>query len=300
LQVAFKIVCYRTFETVPSLNASQNMTAYRLQRLFHPVSQRTLIVAIDHALFNNSAFLEGIEQMQKIVRKVAQANADGVLLSPGEAHHLQRLPGRGKPALMLRADPANFYSDTVPGGHFHCRVFDNAVELALRLDAACILLNLLQIDDHPEMLNQCVENVTRVKSDCERYGMPLGLEPLSFKKTKDGYVGDENPDRVVTLARMAAELGADIIKTDSTSPVEEFHRVVEAASGVPVTVRGGSRASDRKVLENTEKLVKEGVAGIICGRNVIQHKAPEKMVHALRAVLHENAPASDALALIKS
>ena len=72
------------------------MNAYRLQRLFHPVSHRTLIVAIDHALFNNAAFLEGIEQMQKIVGKVAQANADGVLLSVGEAHHLQRLPGRRK------------------------------------------------------------------------------------------------------------------------------------------------------------------------------------------------------------
>ncbi len=258
------------------------MNAYRLQRLFDPLSQRTLIVAIDHALFNNSAFLEGIEQMQKIVGKVAQANADGVLLSVGEAHHLQRLPGRGKPGLMLRADPANFY------------------KLALRLDAACILLNLLQIDDHPEMLNQCVENVLRVKSDCDRYGMPLGLEPLSFKKTNEGYTGDENPNRVVTLARMAAELGADIIKTDSTSPVEEFHRVVEAASGVPVTVRGGSRASDSEVLENTEKLVKQGVAGIIYGRNVIQHKTPERMARALRAVIHEGASASEALGLIKS
>ena len=276
------------------------MSIYRLQRLFDPASQRTLIVAIDHALFNNSAFLEGIEQMQKIVGNVAKANADGLLLSPGAAHHLQRLPGRGKPGLMLRADPANFYSDTVPAGNLHCRVFDNAVELALRIDAACILLNLLQVDDHPEMLNQCVENVLRVKSDCERFGMPLGLEPLSFKKTKDGYAGDENPERVITLARMAAELGADIIKTDSTSPVEEFHRVVEAASGVPVTVRGGSRASDKEVLKNTEKLVKEGVAGIIYGRNVIQHKTPEKMAHALRAVLHENASASDALGLLKS
>jgi fructose-bisphosphate aldolase, class I len=276
------------------------MNAYRLQRLFHPVSQRTLIVAIDHALFNNSAFLEGIERMQEIVSKVTQANADGVLLSPGSAHHLQRLPGRGKPGLMLRADPANFYSDTVPVGDLHCRVFDQAVEMSLRLDAACILLNLLQVDDHPEMLNQCVENVVRVKSECERYGMPLGLEPLSFKKTNNGYVGDEDPDRVVTLARMAAELGADIIKTDSTSPVDEFHRVVEAASGVPVTVRGGSRASDKEVLENAEKLVKEGVAGIIVGRNVIQHKTPEKMTQALRAVMHENASASDAMVFLKS
>src|SRR5260370_38633919 len=99
---------------------------------------------------------------------------------------------------------------------------------------------------------------------------------------------------------MAAELGADIIKTDSTSPVEEFHRVVEAASGVPVTVRGGSRASDKDVLEQTGKLVKQGVAGIIYGRNVIQHKAPEKMSHALRAVIHEGVSPSHALALIQS
>src|SRR5260370_41337813 len=106
------------------------MNAYRLQRLFDPLSQRTLIVAIDHALFNNSAFLEGIEHMQKIVGKVAQANADGVLLSVGEAHHLQLLPGRGKPGLMLRADPANFYSDTGPSGPLHWRFFDNDVRLS--------------------------------------------------------------------------------------------------------------------------------------------------------------------------
>jgi DhnA family fructose-bisphosphate aldolase class Ia len=54
------------------------------------------------------------------------------------------------------------------------------------------------------------------------------------------------------------------------------------------------------VLEHTEKLVKQEVAGIIYGRNVIQHKTPEKMARALRAVIHENASASDALALIKS
>src|SRR5690606_36343555 len=119
------------------------------------------------------------------------------------------------------------------------------------------------IDDHPEMLNQCVENILRVKNDCDRFGMPLGIEPLSFKKLGNEYVGDGNPERVVTLARMAAELGADIIKTDATEPEEEFHRVIEAASGVPVAVRGGGRASDAEVLEHTERLVAQGVAGLI-------------------------------------
>lgn len=140
----------------------------RLQRLFHPTSGRTLIVAIDHALFNNTAFLPGIERMDQAVAKVASTGAEGVLLSVGEAPHLQNLPGRVKPALMLRVDPANFYNNEAPVSQLHCRVFDQAVEIALRLDAACILLNLLQIDDHPEMLNQCVENVLRVKNDCDR------------------------------------------------------------------------------------------------------------------------------------
>lgn len=275
------------------------MNKFRLERLLNPRSGRTLIVAIDHALFNNALFLPGIERMEASVAKVASANADGVLLSVGEAPHLQRLPGRGKPGLVLRADPANFYNNEAAVSRLHCRVFDNAVEIALRLDAACILLNLLQIDDHPEMLNQCVENVLRVKNDCDRYGMPLGIEPLSFKKTPQGYIGDGDPARVTTLARMAAELGADIIKTDSTDPEEEFHKVVEAASGVPVTVRGGGRASDEEVLQHTERLVKQGVAGLIYGRNIIQHEDPARMTRALQSILHDGFTAVQALEILR-
>lgn len=99
---------------------------------------------------------------------------------------------------------------------------------------------------------------------------------------------------------MAAELGADLIKTDSTEPEEEFHRVIEAASGVPVTVRGGGRASDKEVLEHTEKLVGQNVAGIIYGRNVIQHNDPKGMTRALQAVLHEGQTAKAAISHIRS
>jgi DhnA family fructose-bisphosphate aldolase class Ia len=272
---------------------------YRLNRLFHPTSKRTFVVAVDHALFNNAAFLEGIENMEKTVSTLTDANPDAMLLSPGEAPHLQKLPGRNKPALMLRADTANFYNDVLPSSKLFCEAYEEAVEVAVRLDAACILLNLLQVDEYPEMLNQCVRNILRLKNVCDRYGMPMGIEPLSFKRSKDGMVGDGTPARVVTLARMAAELGADIIKTDSTEPEEEFHRVIEAASGVPVCVRGGGRASNIEVLQHTEKLVAQGVAGIIYGRNIIQHSDPKGMTQALQAVLHHGESASSAMKYIK-
>ncbi len=237
--------------------------------------------------------------MEKTIAALADANPDAILLSPGEAPHLQKIPGGNKPALMMRADTANFYNDVLPSSKLFCEAYEEAVEMAVRLDAACILLNLLQVDDYPEMLNQCVRNILRLKNICDRYGMPMGIEPLSFKRSKDGMVGDGSPARVVTLARMAAELGADLIKTDSTEPEEEFHRVIEAASGVPVTVRGGGRASDHEVLAHTEKLVGQGVAGIIYGRNIIQHQDPKGMTQALQAILHNEETAASAIKYIK-
>jgi len=273
---------------------------YRLNRLFHPDSKRTLIVAIDHALFNNAAFLDGIENMDKVVKTLAEANPDAMLLSPGEAPHLQKLPGRTKPALMLRADTANFYNDVLPSSRLFCEAYEDAVELAVRLDAACILLNLLQVDEFPEMLEQCVRNILRLKNICDRYGMPMGIEPLSFRRNNKGDMeGDLTPARVVTLARMAAELGADLIKTDPTDPEEVFDKVIEAASGVPVCVRGGGRASNQAILEHTEKLVAEGVAGLIYGRNIIQHEDPIGMTKALQAVLHHGESSKSALKHIR-
>ena len=59
------------------------MEKFRLQRLFNSASQRSLIVAIDHALFNNAAFLPGIENMPKIVKKVVDFGAFVTIL-PGK------------------------------------------------------------------------------------------------------------------------------------------------------------------------------------------------------------------------
>ena len=69
---------------------------------------------------------------------------------------------------------------------------------------------------------------------------------------------------------------------------------------MPVTVRGGGRAADEEVLDHTERLVKQGVAGLIYGRNVIQHESPERMTRALHAVLHEGRTAREAMELLKA
>src|SRR5256885_9979146 len=90
------------------------MTPPRLTRLFHPRSRRCFDVAIDHGFFNEPAFLAGIEDIANAVEVVVAAGPDAVQLSVGQARHLQALPGRFKPSLVLRVDVANVYGTTLP------------------------------------------------------------------------------------------------------------------------------------------------------------------------------------------
>ena len=273
------------------------MKAARINRLFAP-SGNCFDVAIDHGMFNERSFLGGIEDMGAAIRAVAAAKPDAIQLPPGTARLLQAIPGKDKPALVLRTDIANVYGTPLPRVLFS-EVIDRAVEQGVVLDAACVVVNLLLLPDEPEVYRACVRNVNSLKRECEIMGMPLMVEPLVMQdNAKGGYMVDGDIDKILPLVRQAAELGADIIKADPCSDVSEYHRVIEIAQGLPVLVRGGGRVSDAEILSRTAELMKQGARGIVYGRNVIQHPDPGGMTRALMAVVHEGATPEAALAMI--
>src|SRR5690606_27600749 len=153
------------------------MKLYRLNRLFNARSNRCFDVAIDHGFFNERGFLQGIENLDKAVRTIVAAGPDAVQLTVGQAHYLQSLPGKDKPSLVLRTDVANVYGTQLPRTLFS-RMIEDAVEQAVRLDATCVVVNLFRIPDQPEVADQCIQNILRIKPECDRYGMPLMIEPL--------------------------------------------------------------------------------------------------------------------------
>lgn len=271
------------------------MTQYRRNRLFNGTSGRCFDVAIDHGFFNEFAFLQGIEDVRRAIAIIVDAAPDAVQLTIGQARHLQDRPGRQKPSLVLRTDVANVYGTTLPET-LVSRMIDAPVEQALRLDAACVVVNLFSIPGRADVTGQCLDNILRIKPECERYGMPLMIEPLVFQAnaTAGGYMVDGDERKIIPLVRQAVELGADIIKADPTTDPLVYHRVVEVAGGVPVLVRGGSKASDDEILQRTEVLIGQGAAGIVYGRNIIQHPNPGGMTRALMAVVHEGIGAADA------
>jgi DhnA family fructose-bisphosphate aldolase class Ia len=275
------------------------MKHYRLNRLFNPQSNRCFDVAVDHGFFNQPGFLMGIEDMRTVVKTLVNAAPDAIQLTLGMARHLQEIPGRFKPSLVLRTDVANIYGKELPSSRFSLMIEETMLQ-AVRYDAACVCVNLFQIPGAPEVHAQCVENILRLKPQADHYGMPMMIEPLVFQPNEKagGYMVDGDETAITYLVRQAVELGADIVKADPTDDVSRYHKVIEAASGIPVLVRGGGRVSDREILERTQGLLAQGAAGIVYGRNVIQHPNPNGITQALMAMVHQNAGVDEALTLI--
>lgn len=230
------------------------------------------------------------------------ARPDAIQLNYGQADLLQRHPGRDKPALVMRVDMGNPYNTVRHRAMWAVlQNQDDPVLPAVQMDAACAVVNLFMLPDEPELFRQCVSNIARVRADCDRYGMPLMIEPLVMapQTERGGYMVDGDAEKIVTLVRLAREMGADIVKADPTADASVFHRVVQAAR-CPVLVRGGGKEDLRQVLARSRQLLDQGAAGLVYGRNVYQHRNPQAVVRALMAMIHDNASADRAWQLYET
>ena len=275
-----------------------NAHKVRLNR-FLGADGRCLDVAIDHGVFNEPSFLDGLEDMPAVVGALVRAGPDAIQMNVGQADVLQAIPGPRKPALVLRTDVGNLYNATTHKVMFDQLVhWDEPIIGALKLDAACVVCNLLLMPGEPDLHRQTALNAGRLRAACDRYGMPLMIEPLVLKanEAKGGYQVDGNKQLIRTLVRQARELGADVIKADPTDNPEDYHEVVQAAR-CPLLVRGGGRKPVETVFKEAAAYLAQGAHGLVYGRNIYQHPNPARIVTAFMAMIHEGAGADRALAI---
>jgi len=281
------------------IEGSYMMTSIaRLDRMFNS-SGKCFDVAIDHGLFNESSFLYGITNMEKAIKTVIEAKPDCIQLSVGQAQYFNKIKAYNKPSLVLRTDIANVYGNQLPRTLFS-ELINKPVEQAVKLDAVAVCVNLLLLPNQPELHHQCVKNIVQLKTECEKYGMVLMVEPLVMLPNEDkgGYMVDGDINKIMALVRQAVELGTDVIKADPCDNIEDYHQVVEVANNIPILVRGGGKASDTDILKRTETLLEQGVYGIVYGRNVIQHQEPKKITRALMEMVHNGLTAEKAINIL--
>ncbi|HEY8356450.1 MAG TPA: class I fructose-bisphosphate aldolase [Ramlibacter sp.] len=269
-------------------------TKARLNRLF--TNGGCLDVAIDHGVCNEPSFLVGLENMEGVIDALIGAKPDAIQVAYGQADLLQSRPEKDKPALVMRIDMGNPYNSQRHRVMWSMlQNHDEPIIGALEMDAACVVVNLFMLPDEPELFRQCVANISRVRADCHKFGMPLMIEPLVMlpNDVRGGYQVDGDAEKIVTLVRLASEMGADIIKADPTSNPDDFHKVIEAAR-VPVLVRGGGKEDLRAVLGKSAHLMQQGAKGLVYGRNIYQHANPKAVVSALMAIIHNGADGEQA------
>jgi DhnA family fructose-bisphosphate aldolase class Ia len=198
----------------------------------------------------------------------------------------QALKGKG---VCLRTD---VYKPAVEGnpdrGSYRIYGADEALEIG-----ASAMMNMLYAHHANEenMVRECAGLVVQG----HQRGIPLILEALPFGI---GRPADYTVENISFVTRMAAELGADVVKTAYPGNRDGFARIVDACP-VPVIVLGGSAmGNDAGLLGMVEDAIAAGASGIAIGRNVWQHPNPVGIARALNAVVHAGASAAEALVLV--
>ena len=143
---------------------------------------------------------------------------------------------------------------------------------------------------------QDLEQLRQVRQDCDRFGMPLVIWSYPRGSALDKKGGQDSFFAIDYAARMAMEMGADIVKLnmpkidpekDKLTPApynemdvsqeEAIRQCVESAGRSLVVLSGGSKIEDLKLLEQTEFIMKAGGSGVIYGRNVWQREWSEAL-----------------------
>jgi fructose-bisphosphate aldolase/2-amino-3,7-dideoxy-D-threo-hept-6-ulosonate synthase len=227
--------------------------------------------------------VKGIENMQQIVNQLLKGGADAVVLHKGIAKRVDI----GNAGLIVHLSAISNLSPNCTNKVQVC-----TVEEAIRLgaDAVSVHINVGAQDEY-EMLTK----LGRVADECDASGMPL----LAMMYPRGPKIPSEHaPEAVAHAARIGAELGADIIKTNYTGDVETFKKVVESCP-VPVIIAGGPKAETaQQILQMAHDSIKAGAAGLSIGRNVFQHKNPTLMVKALVAIVHDAATVEKAVRIL--
>ncbi len=135
-----------------------------------------------------------------------------------------------------------------------------------------------------------------VREDCDRYGMPLIVWSYPRGEAVEGKGGQNSFYAIDYAARMAMEMGADVVKLnmpkvdpekdkDSPAPYNEggftqddaIAHCVESAGRSLVVLSGGSRIDDDKLIAQTRSVMEAGGSGVIYGRNVWQREWNEAL-----------------------
>lgn len=257
----------------------------RIERIINRDSGNTVIVPMDHGV--SMGPIEGLKNLAETVNAVAEGGANAVVLHKGVVGFGHRGYGRDVGLIIHLSASTSLSPDP------NEKVLVCTVEEAIKLGADAVSVHI-NVGSKTEA--QQLKKLGEISKIAAEWGMPL----LAMMYPRGEGINQFDEKAVALAARVGAELGADIIKTNFTGDVESFRRVVEGCP-VPVVVAGGPKmSSDEEILKMVRMAMDAGARGVAIGRNIFQAENPTRMTRAISMIVHDNAEVGEALEFLKS
>jgi 2-amino-4,5-dihydroxy-6-oxo-7-(phosphonooxy)heptanoate synthase len=244
----------------------------RLRRLYRHRAGRLLVVPLDHAVTTGPIVQSG--HLDDLVGPIARHGADAIVLHKGSLRHVDPAWFRDV-ALVVHLSASTAQAPDPDAKRLVC-----GVEEALRLGADAVSVHVnLGSREEPRQL----EDLAGVAEACDRWSVPL----LAMVYPRGPHVTDPtDPVRVALAVTVAAELGADLVKTVYPGSVEAMARIA-AACPIPILVAGGPARTGDALLRFAEDALAGGAAGLAAGRSIFESQDPAMATKVLADLIHE-------------
>lgn len=249
----------------------------RLSRIIKPKDGRTVMFAVDHGYFMGPT--SGLEDLTKVCEPLLDY-ADTLMLTRGALRNYIS-PENDVPIVLRMSGGTSILNDELL---HEGRVV--SIQDAIRLNVSGVAWSIMV---GAKFERDTILGFTELIDDAEDFGIPvIAVTAVGKEMTRDA--------RYMSLAsRMAAELGAHIVKTYF---VEGFEKVVDTCP-VPIVIAGGKKTPEDQALQMAYDAIQAGAVGVDMGRNIFQSEHPVAMIQAVRAVVHDDHTPKEAYQLYK-
>lgn len=273
-----------TLDDMTHLSIGKKARLHRLLYEYGPGNGHLLFLPIDQGLehgpvdfFENPAAQSPDYQCQLAL----EGRYSGIVFHIGLAEKYMK-PYAGRIPLILKLNGKT----NVPSDDDAFSACTGTVEDAVRLGADAVGYTLYVGSPSQDA---DIAQFHEIRREAERYGLPSIIWAYPRGAAIKAKGGQDTPYAIEYAARVAMEVGADIVKInfpnvqalgipDSPKPYntlqltekEATRRAVKAAGKTFVIFSGGSKVSDEKMLHHVRLGMEAGATGMIFGRNMWQ------------------------------
>lgn len=284
-----------TFEDM-NLSNGKRVRLHRLMYEHGPANGTLMLLPIDQGLEHGPIdFFENPDALDTdwVLRLAVEGGFSGIAFHVGLAEKYHKHYA-GKVPLVLKVNGKT----NAPPDDEAFSAMTSSVEDAVRLGADAVGYTLYVGSPAQDVdMAQCNE----VRHDCERFGMPFIVWAYPRGGAIKAKGGVDSLYAVDYAARVACEMGADIIKLNvpkwdpatadkmpkpyNTLQLSEeagIAKVVKSAGRSLILVSGGSKISDDDMLRKAQIAMEAGCVGLIFGRNMWQRDWNDAMAMSSR------------------